>query len=644
MKRTIALALALLCLSLSVAFAQEQPTPPPQPVLLRLASSATPNTFDPLFAQSAEDFALANNLFIGLTRTDPQTGEILPALAREWSVSDDGLTWTFILRDDVYWVRYDVATTTFEQGRLVTADDMVYTIHRLCSSRDNGYYAVDVLAKRIAGCEAGQLATDGTLAQASAPNPTTFIITLNERYGTQSDEYGYFLSMTTLPAMRPQLGEAIETYGTDWAYPNNIVTTGAFALSRFVPSLGITLLKNPFYPADLWNGGNVDVVDVVFVQEFRAQFDLYRNALLDISGVPIGEVAAVREDETFADQLNELSELSIFFMGFVTDKPPFDNVHVRRAFSAAINRQAFVDRVRFGYDIPVNNLIPQGVAYAPDNVDVVGYNPDYAREQLALSPYPNCQNFPDVTMLFPRGAGSWGTYVVSQWVELFGCDLARFTVNEISFDQLERLINPTRTPVDARPNLFSLGWSPDYPDADSYVSFIECGVSNFFARSCTSVDVQIAQARRIADSAERTAIYRQIEQALFGTEGEFPLITLYTRKRFILVQPWLSGAFSTDGGVNIPSYDAYTVDVALRGANIRCEVTNNRGSAINRRASPSTQADIAGQMNNGETIRAVGQTIGGDGLVWWQLETGEWVRSDVVDEAGQCEALPMVNS
>lgn len=643
MKHSIVLILGLLFLSLGLVSAQEESTTPTQPVVLRLASSATPNTFDPLFAESAEDFTYANNLFIGLTRIDPQTGEILPALAREWSVSDDGLTWTFILRDDIYWVRYDVPTSTFEQIRLVTADDMVYTINRICSSRENGYYAVDVLAKRIAGCAEGQLANDGTLANASAPNPITFVITLNAPYGTQNDEYGYFLSMTTLPAMRLQSGEALESYGTDWAYPNNIVTTGAFALARFMPTIGVTLVKNPFYPADLWNDGNIDSVDVVFVQEFSAQFNLYRNALLDISGVPIGEVATIREDEAYTDQFVELSELSIFFMGFVTDKAPFDNVHVRRAFSAAIDRQAFVNRVRFGYDTPIENFIPQGVAHAPENASVVGYDVDYAREQLALSPYPNCQNLPEITMLLPRGAGSWGTYVVSQWVEIFGCDLARFTINEVSFDQLETSINPIRTSAEARPNMFALGWSPDYPDADSYTSFIECGISNFFVRGCTSVDDLIAQARLVADSAERTALYTQIEEGLFGADGEFPLLTLYARKRFLLVQPWLTGVISETQTVNIPSYDAYIVDVALRGENIRCEVTNNRGSAINRRASASTTADIAGQLNNGETARAVGQTIGGDGLVWWQLETGEWVRSDVVDEAGQCEALPTVN-
>ncbi len=644
MKYSLILILGLLLFAFGWASAQEgDSTPPPQPIVLRLASSATPNTFDPLFAESAEDFTYANNLFIGLTRIDPQTGDILPALAREWSVSEDGLTWTFILRDDVYWVRYDVATSTFEQVRLVTADDMVYTINRICGSLDNGYYAVDVLAKRIAGCAEDQEANAGILAQASAPHPFIFTITLNAPYGTQNDEYGYFLSLTTLPAMRPQLGEALESYGTDWAFPNNIVTTGAFALARFVPTIGITLVKNPFYPADLWNGGNIDAVDVVFVQEFRAQFDLYRNALIDISGVPIGEVATVREDEAYAGQFVELSELSIFFMGFVTDKPPFDNVHVRRAFSAAIDRQAFVDRVRFGYDTPIENFIPQGVAHAPQNASVVGYDVDYARQQLALSPYPDCQNFPEITMLLPRGAGSWGTYVVSQWVEIFGCDLARFTINELSFDDLETLINPARTSANARPNMFALGWSPDYPDADSYTSFIECGTSNFFVRGCTSVDDLIAQARLVADSAERTALYTQIEEALFGIDGEFPLLTLYARKRFLLVQPWLTGAISQTQTVNIPSYDAYLIDVAVRGENIRCEVTNNRGSAINRRASASTQADIAGQLSNGETVRAVGQTIGGDGLVWWQLETGEWVRSDVVDEVGQCEALPTVN-
>ncbi|MDX2074974.1 MAG: peptide ABC transporter substrate-binding protein [bacterium] len=634
MKLSIAMILGLL-LCLGMVSAQEEPVTPPQPVVFRIASSADPNTFDPLFAESQEDITYTNNLFIGLTRINPQTGDILPSLANEWSVSEDGLTWTFLLRDDVYWVRYNTETLAFEQQRLITAEDMVYTVQRMCNSLQNGYYAVDVFAKRIAGCADGQTANDGTLAQASAPDATTFTITLN-------DPHGDFLTMTTIPAFRPQPREAIEALNTDWAYPNNIVTSGAFALSRFLPTIGITLLANPFYPADLWNGGNVAEVDIVFVQEFATQFDLYRNALLDIAGVPIGEVATVRADEAFTGQLVELQELTTFFIGFSTDKPPFDNVHVRRAFSAAIDRTAFVERVRFGYDQPVTTFIPQGITGAPE-VTGVGYNPDYAREQMALSPYADCQNLPEVKMTVFRGAGSWGTYVVSQWVDLFGCDLARFTINEIGFNELLTLVNPIRTAAEERPNMFTMGWGADYADADSYASFIECGINNFFVRGCTSVDEQIAQARRVADVEERTALYTQIEEALFGVDGEFPLMPLYNRKRFILAQTWVMGAFTTDGRVGAVNYDAYTVDVKVRGENIRCEITNNRGSAINRRISPSTVVDIAGQIDDGATVRAIGQAIGDDGLVWWQLETGEWVRSDIVDESGQCDALPVTN-
>ncbi|GEM_PF-481051 len=634
MKFSIAMILGLL-LCLGGVSAQEETTTPAQPIVLRLASSADPNTFDPLFAESSEDITYASNLFIGLTRTDPQTGDVLPSLATDWTISEDGLTWTFNLRDDVYWVRYDTATATFEQMRQITAEDMVYTVQRLCSSAQNGYYAVDVFAKRIAGCGDGQIANDGTLAQATAPNATTFTITLTA-------PYGYFISMTTLPAVRPQPQEAIEALNTDWAYPNNILTSGAFALTRFVPTIGIGMIANPFYPAELRNVGNIEAVDIVFVQEFTTQFDLYRNALLDISGVPIGEVATVRADEAYTGQLVELQELTTFFMGFATDKAPFDNVHVRRAFSAAIDRTAFVERVRFGYDQPATGFIPQGITGSP-NVAGVGYNPDYAREQLALSPYADCQNLPEVTMTVFRGAGSWGTYVVSQWVELFGCDLARFTINEIGFNDLLTQVNPIRTAADARPNMFTMGWGADYPDADTYASFVECGISNFFVRPCTSVDEQIAQARRVANVEERTALYAQIEASLFGIDGEFPLIPLYNRKRFLLAQTWIVGAFATDGRVGAVNYDAYTLDVAVRGENIRCEITNNRGSAINRRVSPSTTVDISGQISNGETVRAVGQAIGTDNLVWWQVETGEWVRSDIVDESGQCEALPSTN-
>ena len=93
------------------------------------------------------------NLFLGLTNVDPVSGKIIPALARDWSVSDDGRVWTFYLRDDVPWVRWDPAAGEAAILRMVTAHDVAYGIARTCDPRTGAAY-VSLIDGLIVGCSA----------------------------------------------------------------------------------------------------------------------------------------------------------------------------------------------------------------------------------------------------------------------------------------------------------------------------------------------------------------------------------------------------------------------------------------------------------------------------------------------------------
>src|SRR5688572_12185025 len=250
MMKRLFVALTLLLLLPVFALAQDTPADAaPEDVTLKLALIEYPRTFDPLFVTTAGEIEFANNLFIGLTRLDPVTQAILPALAESWSVSEDGKTWTFTLRRDVPWVRYNAEAEAFESVRAINAADVLYSFRRLCSSRDNGYYAVDVFAAKIAGCAEGQAASNGNLVEAEAPDAATFVVTL-------TDAYSYFLSMTHMWTIRPVPAELVEANGAGWTQPDTIVTGGAFGLVEAQEGSRLVLRKNPFYPADLWNGGN----------------------------------------------------------------------------------------------------------------------------------------------------------------------------------------------------------------------------------------------------------------------------------------------------------------------------------------------------------------------------------------------------
>ncbi|CAG1002400.1 partial Dipeptide-binding protein DppE, partial [Anaerolineae bacterium] len=122
------------------------------PVTLDAAVSSEISTLDPALASDTVSLTPIENLFLGLTDVDPFTNEVVPELAKSWAVSDDGTVWTFQLRSDVNWMRYDPASETAGVVRPVVAGDFVYGIKRTCDPRLGGYYGT-VAAKVISGCD-----------------------------------------------------------------------------------------------------------------------------------------------------------------------------------------------------------------------------------------------------------------------------------------------------------------------------------------------------------------------------------------------------------------------------------------------------------------------------------------------------------
>lgn len=614
----------------SAVYAQDEAA---EPVTLRLTSTSFPTTLDPLFVQAVADAQYVSNLFTGLTRIDPVSGQPEPALASQWSISLDGLTWTFTLRGDVPWVRFDPVTGQFESIRPVVADDLLFAYQRMCSSADNGYYAVDVFGPRIAGCAEAQAAGDGSLVQVAAPDATTFSVTLTA-------PVPYFDALAALWTVYPLPREVLEGFPAIWTQPGTIQTNGAFGLVNFSENDRITLAANPFLPADLREGGNVTRVEGTRVDSVRTAFRFYRDGLADRAPVPASQMETLVADEAFAGQISQIPDLSVFYMGFSTDLAPFDDVALRRAFSAALDRDRFINEVRQGRGTPVDHFAPEGIAFAPPRAleTTVGFNPDYARQQLAASGYPDCQGLPPVQIVTYSGADGWASFLVQSAVEVLGCDETLFSIERLEFDALRAAIDPA-APAETRPNMFTFGWGPDYNDASSFADVLACGTENRFRRACSPVDGLIREASTSTDPAQREALYAQIETAFFGADGEFPMIPLFQLTATIAVKPWLSGPFETDMLFGGKHFDAYTIDVAQRGAVIACDITT-AGEEVNVRGGPGTNFDRVGVLAPNSTTRAIAQTQGTDGFLWWYLETQQWVREDVVGEQGSCNALP----
>jgi oligopeptide transport system substrate-binding protein len=523
-------------------------------------------TLDPQLGSDVVSITAIENLFHGLTNYDPLTSQVTPELATEWTTSEDGLTWTFTLRNDVMWYRYDPATQTAAELRPVVAADVVYGIKRGCDPRLGGSYSY-VAASIIAGCEvvngtAPEEATDelvfGDTIKVSAPDDTT--VTIEIQFPA-----GYFFSMTPMWIFRPVHQETIEEFGDEWTNPGNIATNGPYFLQELSRGVRRVFVANENHPADLGFGGNIDQINFTVIEDPGTIFALYQDNQLDAAGVPAAELQAVLEDPAYADQLSFTTDLAVFYFGFGHDKPPFDNVHARRAFSAIIDREAFVQQVRQGRGQPMIHFTPPGMAHAsPINEVGVGFDPDYAKAELEAAGFPNCEGFPNVNMVAYTGVGSWIEFWAAAAEEYLGCSPDIFTVEQLEFSVLLE-VTSHNTPTQDRPNVWTLGWGPDYGDANNWVhDVLSCESSNDFMRPCTATDDLINAAARETDPAVRDQQYREIEEAFFGAEGEFPIAPIFMRLDYALNKPWYTGPFDTDGLFGGAHWDAYNIDMAAK--------------------------------------------------------------------------------
>jgi oligopeptide transport system substrate-binding protein len=538
----------------------------PEPVTLYRADILQVYTLDPQLASAPPSITAVENLFLGLTTVDPITNQVVPELATQWTISDDGRVWTFMLRPDVPWVYWNPVTQTGEVLRPVTAYDAEYAIKRVCDPRLEASYTY-VVSDIIQGCKT--LATmpphqvtdaDYDLVQVRALDDTTLEIHLEFAAG-------YFLSMTPMWIFHPVPREIIEEFGETWTEPGILVTNGPFVLDRWIPGSEHVLVRNRLLPADLQGPGNIERVITTRLDTYVDTFALYQDNLSDWTGVPSAEKQAVLEDAQYADQRLVQYNYFVHYFGFAYDKPPFDNVHARRAFAAAFDRQRFVDEIigpsSLGPAVPMIHLTAPGMFGAPPVGEVgMGYDPDYAREQLALAGYPNCTDLPPIQIVIWEQAGSWGEFLAKTITETLGCDPQLLRLEAVSDSILLALIDPT-LPAEQRPNMWTLFWGPDYPDANSFIGdVLGCESFNDFNRPCTEIDDLIDQAAAESDVATRAALYH--EKRFFGREGEFPIIPLFMGGSLALHKPWYTGPFLTENFVGSPHYDWYTIDQAAQ--------------------------------------------------------------------------------
>lgn len=512
---------------------------------------------DPQKTDEEDGIDLIENLFVGLTRYNHESNRIDPELAREWEVSGNGRTWTFHLRDDIFWVRPAETTTgglrEVEPVRPVVADDVVFAVQRACTRETNTPDAFILFL--IVGCEQVNQSVAATPADLEeiavhALNDTTLEITLTK-------PASHFLTITSMWLFYPVPREVIVEHGDDWTTPENLLTSGPF----FPAAPSQTLHRNPLWP--LPRRGNVDAVNIFYLEDEMDALQMWQAKGLDLVPLPAAERENFLSGPT-AERARLVTDQTLFYLGYNFDSGVFRVPEVRRAFSAAIDRRRLAETIYGERALGMRHLAPPGVLLAPPIEDIgVGYSPDYARQQLAASGFSSCRLMPEITFLISSTDLSLqqAELIRRMWIEELGCTEEQIIIEQVQFGLL--LANTRADAGSARPDIWELGWASYYPDAYNWAGdLLHCEESeNRHNRPCSEVDELIRQLTGLVEFEERYLLYREIENMFFGADGVTPLAPLYVPGDFVLVQSWLNYVPAIFGG---EQYDTYIIDASAK--------------------------------------------------------------------------------
>lgn len=500
---------ALLLIAVAPAFAQEGTT-----INWSIEGITDVVSLDPAKASDSQGFAVIGLLYGGLTRLN---GDLLvePDLAESWTVSDDGLVYTFTLR----------AGAAFSDGSPITADDVVFSLtHALLPS--TGAWTGPYLLSNIAGSDELTGGAAETLSGVSAIDERTVQITVKQ-------PSAYFLSQMTFGPAKV-ISKAAAEANPEW--DQNPVTSGAFAVGEWMRGQGLTLVPN----ANYWQpASQIAAINLKFNQDSETAYQLFRTGELDIMGgsqnpIPAARVAEVQDSPDFVSVPN----INIRYISFNHMLAPFDNVLVRQAFARAIDKDTLANVVLEGTVLPTDRILPPSMPAGDLPVEGLTFDPEAAKALLAEAGVDPAGLTINLTYGVEGDNERIVTVIQSMWQENLGVTVNLEPLELSTFSS--RLNDTFNDPANGLQAYFSV-WGTIYPDPQYFLSqVLKTGVGNNNGHfSNLEFDTLVDQADVIVgDFATRAALYNQAEQIAVTEVGWLPL---FNGKVNVLVRECVEG-------------------------------------------------------------------------------------------------------
>jgi len=509
----LGMAVALLTTTAPLAFAQNLA----DAQVLRIGNGSEPQTLDPQISENTQDSHIERDLYEGLVVID-KDGKVAPGQAESWTLSPDGLTYTFKLRAGLKW----------SDGTPLTADDFVYSWQRSVDPATGSKYSFLFYPIKNAEDIANAKNKDIKSLGVRAVDPQTFEVTLKA-------PTGYFLKLIGHARFLPVNKAAITKFGPQFTRPGNLVTNGAFMLKEWTPQSRIVAVKNPNY----WDAANVKLSEVDYypIENQNEELKRYRAGELDVTNeVPSDQVDFIRKD--LPGELKIVPYLGSYYMGFNLEKPPFkDNLKLRQALSMVIDREAIVSKITKTGEQPAYSWVPPGIAgYQSQFVDwkdmpmperiakakelykEAGYGPDKPLNLEIM--YNTSENHKKIMIA-----------IAAMMKQALG-------VNVTLVNQEFKVFLETRKEKKAT-QLFRAGWIADYADPNTFAELLQSDAGlNDMGYNNPEYDKLVKTAALTVDPEKRALMLADAEKLVVH---DLPMMPIYDYVNKRLVKPYVQG-------------------------------------------------------------------------------------------------------
>lgn len=475
------------------------------------------STLDPASANNTEVIWPVNQLYNGLVQLDDSL-KLIPCIAKSWSISEDGLTYTFNLRNDVYF--HDNQCFENGKGRKVTAKDFVISFNRLYDARVSS--AVSLLTNIDRTEKTGY---KGFMAS----NDSTFIVYLKEPFSA-------FLDVLTMKYFSVIPYEAVDFYGQD--FRRNPVGTGPFKFKLWEEGTKLVLLKNENYFE--FDGNNrlpyLDAVTISFVKDRETAFMELLNGKYDmLSGADAFNINEVLDkngnlESVYAEKfvMQKQTFLKTDYLGILIDenidivkKSPLKVKALRKAINYGFDRVKMVQYFRNNIGYPATaGFIPNGLpSFNEKIVKGYTYNPEKVRQLLIEAGYPDGKNLPEITL-----------HTTDNYLEQTEFIQSQLADNNIKVKiSVDKPVVLRQAVASCEYNFFKKSWVGDYADEESFMSlfysknFSPIG-SNYTHYKNPEFDVLFEKVIREQNREVKNGLYQQMDQMLID---DAPIVPLY---------------------------------------------------------------------------------------------------------------------